>query len=305
MICLGLNVYHWGARQQDRLLVECLGPVVEECRQEGLVERFWFDRFDARGPHLFILLTLPGHDEGVEAGEDEVARRVEVRLTSYLTAHPSSEVLSSERLAQLQGDLRGKALCSEDLRPGVAANNSYVLFTHDPQGYPFRLSAGLPFETELWRLLDDLARWGIQQIAAHPPGPPLAVAVRWAAGLDAALRAAGLAEEYWRFHAMTLLLGLEERLAAEEDQVLGSLEGAVGEKNRATFSRLWAEHSPVPVWPHLSRLVALAAPEADASPAGRRFQLLRETVHCGWKQLGVPVPLHIPLVLFAWSQSSP
>jgi hypothetical protein len=233
-----------------------------------------------------------------------VTRILTERLGIYFANHPSTEVLSPERLAELHSETRGKALCAEDALPGMAANNSFAFFAHDRRGYPFALSAGLPGEAELWPLLDDLARWAIRQIAARAEGSLVGVAVRWAAGLDAALEETGLAQGYWRFHATTLVLPLEERLATAEEEVLGSLPSTVGEKNRATFSRVWESVATEgPGWPHLRRLVELAAPPNDARPAAWRFRALREAVHCGWKQLGLPVQLHIPLVLFAWNRS--
>ena len=57
MSYLGLVAYCWGQEQQDRLLTECLKPAMEEWRSSGLTRRFWFDRFDARGPHVLGLLT--------------------------------------------------------------------------------------------------------------------------------------------------------------------------------------------------------------------------------------------------------
>jgi hypothetical protein len=298
MTCLGLNIYYWGRWQQNRLLVECLGPLVADLHDQGFIESFWFDRFDSRGPHLFVLLTLP---PGVQ---DEAARIAADRLGGYLADHPSTEQLSAEQLARLHSETRGKALCTVDAFPGMADNNSLAFFAHDRQGYPFSLSAGLLNEPELWRLLDDLAQWAIRQIGEHGETSTVGAAVRWAAGLDAILEETGLAPEYWRFHATTLIMPLAERLATAEEEVLRSLPSTVGEKNRATFSRVWKSVATQgPGWPHMRRLVELAVFPDEDRPAAWRFRALREAVHCAWKQLGVPVQLHIPLVLFAWDRS--
>jgi hypothetical protein len=293
MPCIGCNVYFWGAAEQNRILVECLGPSAASFRREGLARGFWFDRFDARGPHLFVLImAAPG------AG-DEVSRRLSSRLDEYLAERPSATTLSSEQVSLLHAQTRGKALCPEDTRPGIAGNNSYVLFEQPATGYPFYL---LGAEDELWELLDDLTSWGIERLAA--PSPPLGAAVRWVAALDRELRRLGVAGDYWRYHATTLLLGLEQRLAAGEREAIDSLPAAVGPKNLETFARIWreAERQPPP-WPHIPRLAELLV-AARGRVSSRPFAPLRETVHCFLKQLGVMVSVHIPIVLFAWHQST-
>jgi hypothetical protein len=50
----------------------------------------------------------------------------------------------------------------------------------------------------------------------------------------------------------------------------------------------------------MQRLVDIAL---AVKPPDGRFTVLREVVHCTWKQLGIPVHLEIPVVLFAWGRS--
>jgi hypothetical protein len=298
MPCVGCNIYFWGAAEQNRLLIECLGPSVAALRREGLARSFWFDRFDARSPHLLALITaLP---EAI----DEVSRRLSAQVGDYLAARPSTDALSTEEIATRHAQTRGKALCSADTLPDLADNNSYLVFEQPSHGYPFFIGAGLREEEELWRLLDDLAFWAIDQLTAAPTAVPLGVAVRWIAGLDREVRRLGVAAGYWRHYATTLVVGLAERLAAGERDVIDSLPRVVGQKNLATFSRVWseAESRPHP-WPHLQRLVEIAFAGDEPAPV-RGAATLREAMHCFLKQLGVPVSLHVPLVLFAWYQSA-
>jgi hypothetical protein len=294
MTCLGMNVYCWAWEAQNRLLAECLAPEVRGLCAEGLIRRFWFDRFDARGPHVFGLLTLPAE------AFPEVSERLVARLDEHLAAHPSRD-LPRERLQEFHDATRNRKLCSADGLPGIAANNSYILFEHGSTAYPFSLSAGLPGEEELWQLLHDFSLWAVDWIAVRTDTRPISVAVRWAAELAGALRAAGQAAAYWRYHASTLILGLKDRQV--EAEVEGALPRAIGEKNFAAFSRLWSEvEASGPVWPLTGRLVEVALTEAGR-PENRRFALLREVVHSGFKQLGLSVVLEIPLVLFAWHDS--
>ena len=119
---------------------------------------------------------------------------------------------------------------------------------------------------------------------------PVETGIRWAAALDGALREAGVAEAFWRYHAETLLPG-----------VGASVETAISARNRETFSRLWNEvkisGSP---WPQIPRLVEVAL---SVHQAEWRFIALRETVHGVWRQLGLPVALEVSLVLFAWGRN--
>jgi hypothetical protein len=292
---IGCNIYFWGGEEQSRLLTECLGPAVVDLRSAGLARGFWFDRFDARGPHLFVLVAAPPEASG------EASRRLSGRLDEYLAARPSAAPLSPGQVSTLHTQTRGKSLCAVDTQPGLAGNNSYVLFEQPATGYPFYL---LGTGDELWRLLNDLTLWAVEQLAAAQQRVPLGAAVRWVAALDRELRRLGVAGEYWRYHATTLLLGLEERLAAGESEALDSVPAAVGPKNFETFSRIWreAEHLPPP-WPHLPRLAEILVAGGGQVPS-RPFAPLREAVHCFLKQLGAMVSVHIPIVLFAWHLSA-
>jgi hypothetical protein len=304
LVDLGIAVYAWGWDDQDRLLAECLGPLARELRQAGLAERFWCDRYDARGPHLFCLLSVPA------AVREEVAGRVSSRLDRHLARHPSTTALAAGELETRHRECRGRVQCEADAYPGFAANNSYHLFVHAPRGYPLALGHGLAEEGELWRMLTDSTLWSIEQLGRQPR----TAAAGWLAAVDRELRAPAAAPSaepassrsaaaYWRYHATTLILGLAERLESEEERVLASLPGAVGERNRDAFARLWAAaDGPAPNGsPEPRRLVALLR-RANLAES-RRFAIQREIDHFTLKQLGLPVALHVPLVLFAWQRN--
>lgn len=294
MIHVAAVVYFWGESQQDRLLCECLGPLAAELRSEGSASRLWFDRYDARGPHVFVVLSVP------EDAAAETFRRLEERIRTYLVDRPSSQELSREELEARHAGCRGRCQCEADRRPGLAENNSFCLFAHDPRGYPFRLSEGVAGEGELWDLIDHRSFQSIRELAPQSQGTATAAGARWIAAVDRALRLAGRgAGEYWRYHAGTLLLPLEQRLAEGESEVLAALPGWIGERNRTVFSRLWEEVERSDPWPGSRRLVTIATSENGRAP-GRRWALLREIDHFILRQLGLPVRIHIPLILYAW-----
>lgn len=297
MSYLGLAVYRWGWRFQDHLLTNWLSPTVAELQREKIVRSFWFDRFDARGPHLSIILALSG------ASVDEAAARVSPSLARYLAAVPSTDSLTPDEIEALHTACRGKMQCAADRLPGFAENDTFLAYEHPSWDFPFSLSQGLQDEEEIWDLVGDLSARSIAELSADPP-KPMRAAVRWVAAADLALQEVGLAAaEYWCYHASTLLLPLKPRLATEEERVLADLPGWIGEKNRQRFEQIFDEVTAVDeVWPHLPRLVEIASSRDDSQPPGR-WALLREIQHSTLKQLGLGVALHIPLILFVWHRS--
>ncbi len=288
---LALNVYQWQWDRQDGLLVHCLGPVMQELRSEGLVHRFWFYRFDARGPHVSVVLDVP------ETAETEVRARLGARLDGYLAARPCEGGLSLAELEQRHAECRGKQLCATDAEPGFAPNNSYRLAEHPSEKDPLWMAA-ITHGDDVRRLTFDLALWTIEQLRR---GAGTAAAVRWIAAVDHALRrAAGPTDAYWRYHATTLLPRLGERLERDPARVFAALPALVGESNRRVFSRVWSEvEEGLPVWPHLDDLVALLLGDGAAPPSSWQ-RLVRSLDHSVLHQLRQPVRLHLPLVLFAW-----
>lgn len=284
------NVYHWGRGPADRLLAECLAPALDELRAAGPAPWSWFQRFDARGPHLFLLL-------GSDPGDAEALRaRLGARLAGWMAAHPSTEPLSEAALRARHEQCRGKRLCALDGEPGMAPNNTLRWTAHPPDGYPLAFAAGVAEDEAFRRLLGELAAWSLGRLADGA-----GAALRWTAAVDVELRRAhGEAGGYWRHHAGTLLPGMEARLAADGEAVLAALPGVVGARNAAVFGRAWdAAEGGEPVWEGIPELLRIVLAD-DGRTAARRLRLLREVNHAVLAQLGQPVAVHVPLVLFAW-----
>jgi hypothetical protein len=301
MLNLGMAVYIWGPRHQDRLMLECLAPAVAQLRQQGLVSGFLVDRYDARGPHLFAVLIVPSE------AAPEIADQLAARLEEHLTAHPSSEILTPKQLARRHAATRQRQQCEVDKRPGFAANNSFEIFEHPAHGYPFQLSATLAREEDkedLWDLLADLTLWTIGQLAVQPGSPAMATGLRWVASVARELRLSGVPPaDYWRHHAVTLLPDLfSGRGPDDETTMLSALAVDIGVRN-PVFARAWQETAETgPVWPRLPGMVRLIL---DGHPGlASPWPLLREIDHTVLKQLGLPTALQIPMVLYAWRQSA-
>lgn len=290
MAHLALNVYFWGDSEVDRLLADCLGAAARELGDDGLLHRFWFTVFDARGPHVIAVLTAL--DDAVA----HVQQRLGARLDRYLAEHPSTVALTAEELERRHSGCRGKQLSAIDAEPGFAPNNSYRIVAHPADGYPFNRSTGVATQDELWEIVQEVVFWAIDQRRARTA---TAAAVRWIGWIDRMLARAGAdPAEFWRHHATTLLVHLDERLHEDEAAVLAAI-AAVGERNRAVFERLW-DDGPRPS--ACERLVEIVLAD-DGRTAEQKRRLLRDINHCTLAQLGQPVARHIPLVLYAWQRN--
>ncbi|HEX8321101.1 lantibiotic dehydratase C-terminal domain-containing protein [Longimicrobium sp.] len=292
---LAVNAYCWGARQ-SRLLSAAVAPLVRELHGEGLVRRAWFSRFDARGPHLFLLL---GVNPGAEA---RVRGLAAARLEAWLAANPDAEPIPADERERRHAECRGKYLCSQDREPGMAPDGSVSVAEQEADEYPLWLFGGMApaVEDEFWEAAIEVLLWAADQGGTPSAGP----AVAWVAAVDAALRAAGAGPDAWRYHATTVLPPLAARLRDEEPAVLAALPNAVGERNRAALDAGWAG----PVHPFAAeaaaRLVrAVLAP--DTRSPMERWRALREVTHCALLTMGQPVSAHVPLVLYAWQRGLP
>lgn len=291
-----LNVYFWGQEEQNRLLTDCLGPAVQELWDAGALGRFWFHRFDVRGPHVMALLGTPAEHAA------EVREHLSTRLDVYLGGSPSTVCIQQSELEQRHVECRGAQLCSIDALPGFAPNNSYRFADHPADGFLFHLTTGMD-EDGVNRLLGELALWSIVQLRA---GSTVPSAVRWIAALSERLTRAGAdAAEFWQFYASTLLPGLCDRIAAGDPELIAALPRLIGDRNLAVLAHMWTEaEAGPPIWSGADRLAVLIV---DASPPTPRHRLMfvREISHNVLAQLDLFVKFRIPLVLYAWLRNLP
>jgi len=297
---LGANVYCWSQPLQNRLLVSCLAPLADELRLELSFARLWFDRFDARGPHVMVVISVPPEAEAFALG------RLGTALETFLAAKGAPSGLGADHAEACNLAVRGVALCQLDEAPGLAEEGSYALYGQPASGYPFYLTRGLSdsLAERIWDQVSSLSLWAVAQIAGSAGNPPVRAAIRWLASFEQELRLAHpRPEPYWRFHVGTLLFGLAKRLEDDETQALRSLPGAIGERNRENFARIWHEAKPgdgfCPALPSLVRDLVAAQREAVANP----WALPREIVHWTLKQLCVNTRNQIPILLYAWCRN--
>ncbi|HWM90077.1 MAG TPA: lantibiotic dehydratase C-terminal domain-containing protein [Thermoanaerobaculia bacterium] len=295
---LALVVYQWGDHEQDQLLANCIGPASQYLWSSELIDKFWFDRFDARGPHIYLLFGVTPTNR--RAVEDQLT----TRLNKYLAVNPSTIYLSPEKLEEIHRACQGKALCEADRLPGMAANNTYCFFDHPEHGYPLNLTRPGAGIDELQSCFTDLSKWSAGELIHRNGAPIHGSALRLIHAVDRELRHdPEWAFRFWRYAASTLIHMLRDDRFMVAETCLMSLPPWIGHRNIENFSMTWdlLAHSE-DLFQTLPSLVALARREVD----GQRFSefaLLREAIHCGLAQLGLPVRLRAPLLLFAMLRS--
>jgi hypothetical protein len=293
---LALNVHHRGTAAENRLLAGTVSPLLQRLEADGAVRAVWGTRFDARGPHLFLLVgTAPEDAERVREALVGAVRR-------HLARHPAGEPFTAEEVERRHAECRGKAFWAADRRAGIAPAESWEAGVPEPGDFPHTLVRGMDpaAETAYWSASTRLFH---RLVAAAAEGASTRAAVAWVAAADRALRKRGAAEEAWSHHAAALLPPLEARLHADRAGVLASLPAAVTPRNRALFEAAWG--APDPELEALAGEVVGATLAEDARSPVHRLRALRASTHAALLLLGLPVAAHVPLVLHAWARSLP
>lgn len=288
-----LHVYLGSAAAQSRLLAEAVGPEARALVEAGALARFWPYRFDARGPHVAVLLGGPA------TRAEEARARLAARVEAFLASAPEGAAADPAEAERRHAACRGKVLSPLDALPGLAPSPSYAFAEAPERGYFFNLAPGMELDT-LEPLLAEVALWAADRLRAEGAAGS---AVRWVAALGRALERAGVdAAACWRLAASTYLLGLAERIAAEDPELAASLPRLVGERNVAVMDRLWDDDGGAAAAPGMERLAALVAGWEAPAP-GEREAFVREVAHCVLSQLDQPVRFRVPLVLYAWHRA--
>lgn len=290
------NVYCHTPAEQNRLLIEVVGPFASAALAAGRLEFFLFDRFDARGPHVYLLLA--GSDAETSRG---LAEELEAEIARFLLDLPESPGPTDEEMQNWHDSCRGKFLCEMDRLPGFGVRNSQSWAPHREDAYPFWIWSDLARASDFFRAITAQSAGAIGQLAVHRGGSAVGPALRFAASLDHALRRLGLAaENYWGYHLATLLPERTEAIAETPVATAERFAPLVSAGNRATFDRFYAAVAePGREDPQAARIAEALAAELTGE---RGYRALREVVHLSLKQLGLNVGLQIPLIVYSWSR---
>src|SRR5262249_44500109 len=145
--------------------------------RRGLPARFWFSRFDARGPHLFLVVSVAAESAG--AAREELSSA----FAAYLSTEERGESMPESEVEARHAACWGKALAVVDRAPGFAEDGTFVSFEQPAAGYPFFLAGGAAGDG-IWETLTEQSRWCVRELAKVAPRNATASALRWLGELD-------------------------------------------------------------------------------------------------------------------------
>jgi hypothetical protein len=130
---LAMHIFY--ASNPNPLLVECVGPLVDDLRARGLIRRYFFIRYWQEGPHV-RLRFLPTRPED----RAEIQTLAEAAVDRFLASRPALFSLDHERVATFHKDMFTFEYGEEewerqygDAGMPVRANNSYDYIPYQPE----------------------------------------------------------------------------------------------------------------------------------------------------------------------------
>jgi hypothetical protein len=150
---LAIHVFYAGNRRP--MLTDCIGPLVDGLRGDGLVSRYFFVNYWLEGPHVRLRLRPSS-----PAVTGEVRRRTETTIARFLRERPALYDVSAESYAALFNQMFAVEF-SEDERAlyvdaaGLArmeSNNSFKYVRYEPEFGRYGGVAGV-----------DLAEWHFER----------------------------------------------------------------------------------------------------------------------------------------------
>lgn len=294
-----LHVYYHAG--QEDLLVDCLGPVVESCRSQGLAGWF-FLRYWEGGPHLRFRLRAP--DEAM----DDILESARHRLEQYLEENPSRSNRPPGRLAASQREL-ARLEGREELEDELVSDNTVLDQPYEPELGKYGGEMGVAVAERIFEASSDITiRW-LSSTPETKAGPRLGPAFGMllaglvGTGMNEG-EMAGFLAHYCRFWSRYV----DEASAARWPAKLEVQEQTLARHAAAVLSRRWEDGSPTgealnrwaaAIQSGMSSLEkdadeilpAVKMLGGDASPRRRQRFVLSNYLHTHNNRLGV-LPAH-------------
>jgi thiopeptide-type bacteriocin biosynthesis protein len=130
----GIHIYYAGNRRP--MLTECIRPLVDELRADGLLAGYFFINYWLEGPHVRLRLRPSSR-----AATDAVCHRAEEAIGRFLRERPALYEVQAEQYFDLYGRMFELEFTDEERREYVdasgrmrfAANNSYKYVPYVPE----------------------------------------------------------------------------------------------------------------------------------------------------------------------------
>jgi thiopeptide-type bacteriocin biosynthesis protein len=150
---ISIHIFYHG--DQNYLIVNCIAPLVEELREQGLIRRYFFIKYWVEGPHV-RLRFLPARDADVE----KLKWLAEQAITSFLQRRPALYSLGYDTFAPIYknmfvgeyGEARWKEVYGDDGVMPLRPNNTFDYIEYEPEFFRYGGAEGV-----------ELAEWHFEQ----------------------------------------------------------------------------------------------------------------------------------------------
>jgi len=153
---VSMHIFYYS--NPERMMTDCLGPLVQNLREQGLIQRFFFIRYWMEGMHIRFRL-LPA--EGVEPAA--VKEHLEPAVISYLQRCPALSDPTNTLLPEYYrtfflgeyGEKKWHETYGADGIMPTRPNNSFAYIAYEPEYHHYGGSSGV-----------ELAEWHFEQSSA-------------------------------------------------------------------------------------------------------------------------------------------
>ena len=285
------HLFYHGDR--DLLIQRLLTPLLRELVRDGIVERFFFVRYDLGGPHVRLRwrTASAAHTEPAERALDQSCGR-------FFDLHPADTELDEGAIREINRMLIGND-------PGSHRQDDQVFPNHFWAPFPPR------FETERYggplrfpQALDGFCCSSLSVLLSIEQGadlPPSRRRVQWLRTLAAL--AWGLAADEHEFHT---LLGYDTRFMGEDFQSCRQPGDRLFESRKETFTALFQSEmsrslglidgsEPAGLLFQAGQSVATALADTSLGPIEDRWYSLASHLHMTANRLGLSNPEEVYL----------
>ncbi|HET8841763.1 MAG TPA: thiopeptide-type bacteriocin biosynthesis protein [Ktedonobacteraceae bacterium] len=131
---ISIHIFYHG--DQNHLIVNCIAPLVEELREQGLIKRYFFIKYWVEGPHV-RLRFLPTSDADVE----KIKWNTERAITAFLQKRPALYSLSYDIFAPIYknmfvgeyGEARWQEVYGDEGIMPLRQNNTFDYIEYEPE----------------------------------------------------------------------------------------------------------------------------------------------------------------------------
>jgi hypothetical protein len=118
------------------LLADCIGPLIAELRDSGLIDQYFFIRYWIEGPHVRLRLQ-----PSADADEAEIVARAEQRLKEFFAIRPAAYEVDPDEVADMYRSMYLSEYTQDDWDEKygpdgampVQPNNTVLRTTYEPE----------------------------------------------------------------------------------------------------------------------------------------------------------------------------